>query len=85
MRKVDLNAKVCVGECDHLPHGACKKCIVEALESYAAEVRKEALEEAVKRCERNRDNSKGVFENGPYHAHSIDASDIRALAEKRKP
>lgn len=28
-------AKACVGECDHIPHGACQKCVEKALTDFA--------------------------------------------------
>lgn len=32
---VHLFAKNCIGECDHLPHGACSACLVTTLTAYA--------------------------------------------------
>lgn len=33
--KTRTAAQVCVGECDHLPHGACRECVEQALTDYA--------------------------------------------------
>lgn len=43
-----LFAKEAIGECDHLPHGACKDCFISALTAYGLQQRREALEEAIK-------------------------------------
>lgn len=93
MRKADLFAKVCIGECDELPHGACKKCIVEALESYTAEAivedrAKRTAEKMINKMEYERgrkealeEAAKKVLFNEDFHCNCYEK--IRALAERK--